>query len=537
MWFGYHVAFKKGNPYHDAQGLFASADGSGAGKVSVSHGPHEYFVEYDEKGAVSKVHGKYAAYPGKSFVIHDAEKGKAPGAVAQQVIDKAEALRSSPTEEKSSSDLPTFTPEQARMALAQSLYAPQLLQNDPEKTAAALVLMHINGNGPQLDLGTSMDLSRTGLFSRDKPPLTQEDLDRIVPQSANNLAPDMYNSTSAIELLGSIKDASLQSTIAQAAVAKINETYAKADGPLSGTGPNGFAQATSLGKQLMVESAGARRVLNEAASLFGGPALDQAADTLDKENLDRVDRLKMFSSDYNTFKPAFVSSWTVAGGTSAYARAYSALQDFGANDGKDLWMGSDKQGSYSTAAQAALEPSANMRSNLEQMYQETQDFYSAKFKGADLAGKELVLMRGVGGNAQAYTPAPVESWTTDKATPDRFGKMMGNAVSSRGMTQTEYSVLTTRTNYKNVFATYESLKGFFPPESDLKGKKEFIVFGGGLDNIESDLRYATRKADGKKIPILPAHSPEAQELLEKGKLGVGLYEEEVGREWKSPSKE
>lgn len=69
---------------------------------------------------------------------------------------------------------------------------------------------------------------------------------------------------------------------------------------------------------------------------------------------------------------------------------------------------------------------------------------------------------------------------------------------------------------------YESLKGYFPPESDLKGKKEFIMVGGGLEDIAVDKKtLAVKSNETKFVKIVPATSPEALDAASRGTLGTG----------------
>jgi hypothetical protein len=58
--------------------------------------------------------------------------------------------------------------------------------------------------------------------------------------------------------------------------------------------------------------------------------------------------------------------------------------------------------------------------------------------------------------------SPLESWTLDKKTASVFD---GHAVLER----TE--------KVDRVLMTWESMKGIFPPENELKGKKEVVLLG------------------------------------------------------------
>lgn len=82
---------------------------------------------------------------------------------------------------------------------------------------------------------------------------------------------------------------------------------------------------------------------------------------------------------------------------------------------------------------------------------------------------------------ETYTPWAAEAWTIDKRTPERFGKMMAKGGRSREAGR--YSVLTAQVPYSGILMSYEAQKRYFPPEKDLKGKKEFVVLGGALQNM------------------------------------------------------
>ncbi len=62
----------------------------------------------------------------------------------------------------------------------------------------------------------------------------------------------------------------------------------------------------------------------------------------------------------------------------------------------------------------------------------------------------------------------------------------------------EYSALKTTVKYKDVLWSYESAKGKpgWPPEDQLKGKKEFVLLGASVSNIEVDHRSPTSRGRG-----------------------------------------
>lgn len=214
------------------------------------------------------------------------------------------------------------------------------------------------------------------------------------------------------------------------------------------------------------------------SSRFRGDVLDHLADGVGELPHGVLRSLLMYSKDYDKFLPAFVGSWSIMGGTNAYRRAYVAVGGTDGNANKKFWAGSNPL----TAGEKVV--SKNMQANLQKLHQVTQDFYTKKLtkRGKpkpDLSQEMLTIQRGVSGHFDSYTPAAVESWTTDKATPVRFGKLMSGG-------DGKYSVLTAQVPYSSVLFSYESLKGVWPPEKELKGKKEFAVFGGGLVGVAQE---------------------------------------------------
>jgi 2'-5' RNA ligase len=168
--------------------------------------------------------------------------------------------------------------------------------------------------------------------------------------------------------------------------------------------------------------------------------------------------------------------------------------------------------------------------------QDTENFYRAKFAtkanpNPDLSLKTITAMRGVGGHVEAYTPGSAEPWTLDSRTPERFGKLMAPGGSGR-KSDGPFSLLTTETNYKNVLWSWESIKGRYgwPEEKQLKGKREVVLIGGTVKQVNVRLRgtpsrsrYATRfAADGAPlrviIPQTVADRVELDNLYEAGLL-------------------
>jgi DNA gyrase inhibitor GyrI len=52
----------------------------------------------------------------------------------------------------------------------------------------------------------------------------------------------------------------------------------------------------------------------------------------------------------------------------------------------------------------------------------------------------------------------------------------------------QYTILESEIRYEDIFMSWESMKGTWMPESELKGKKEVVVFGGALRDIRQERR-------------------------------------------------
>lgn len=223
---------------------------------------------------------------------------------------------------------------------------------------------------------------------------------------------------------------------------------------------------------------------------FRGDLLDQLADNLPMDLVKSSHILEIYSKDFATFQERFVNNWTMIGGTDAYRRGYVATEGWGPNEGvKGLWIGGTPQpelGIPRPLWPGEKVPSQNLKNNLQQMYANTQQFYKEKFAtkkdpNPDLSQRFISVGRGVGHVSDTYVPAPIESWSGDKYTPDRFGKLMNRNP------RTGYMKLTASVPLSSVLMSYQSLKGIWPEEKDLKGKKEYVVFGGALKDINREV--------------------------------------------------
>lgn len=202
--------------------------------------------------------------------------------------------------------------------------------------------------------------------------------------------------------------------------------------------------------------------------------------------------LNMYSPDFEKFAPSFIRMWLLSGGTRAQFNAGQAAKDIDGNVGKEFYEG-EKYANSPTQNRRESEPhlfskSKNVEANLHKLYEQTQAFYQKKLNKKnqppyDLTKETLLVQRGVGGapeDNQFYRPWAAESWTTDKNTPKRFGRMMGRGWYER------YSILTAAVPYSGILMSYEAQKQYWLPEKELKGKKEIVVLGGALQNLQVD---------------------------------------------------
>lgn len=190
---------------------------------------------------------------------------------------------------------------------------------------------------------------------------------------------------------------------------------------------------------------------------------------------DLAGNLAYHSKNYENFEHTMLGDWAMAGGTQGahIVRTVSERAFPLEGDGQFFKLPKDKirVGSDAHSPERVAEHLRTLKGQTEEFYQKKLD-------------KELVLMRGVGGHAEAYTPGGAESWTKDKRTVDRFGKMMMGR-------DEKYSALETSVTYRDVLWSYESVKGKkgWPPDSELKGKKEFVLLGSRVKKVKVDHRF------------------------------------------------
>lgn len=205
-----------------------------------------------------------------------------------------------------------------------------------------------------------------------------------------------------------------------------------------------------------------------------------------------------FTKNYDAFVSGFASSWAMTGGgVDAQQVMNTVSKNIPQNTGKSFWT--RERSNY----KPAQFDEQRMSEHFKTLKHKTEEFYKQKLgkKNAanfDLSTRTLEIMRGVGGNVEAYMPSPVESWTTDKPTVKRFGKLMAEGGSIRfhsrrssGLKVGTYSLLKAKITYNDILFSYETMKDVpgWPAEKNLKGKKEFVPFGGALTDIQSEVVY------------------------------------------------
>lgn len=213
----------------------------------------------------------------------------------------------------------------------------------------------------------------------------------------------------------------------------------------------------------------------------------------DRSNIDAFSRtLAFYSKDYDAFRDQLFSGWASASNTASALTARGvAAQAFPLKAGK-FYEAHLEDSSYGWTfngydPRVAFSPRAV--ENMRRLKSETEAFYKKQLKTDDLTTKPLIVMRAVGGAVKAYTPASVESWTTDARTVDRFGKMMGKHVEHE--TGKWYTHLSAEVTFDDVLWSYKSAKGQsgWPEEKRLKGKKEFVLLGSRVKKVEAKHVY------------------------------------------------
>jgi RNA:NAD 2'-phosphotransferase (TPT1/KptA family)/2'-5' RNA ligase len=207
-----------------------------------------------------------------------------------------------------------------------------------------------------------------------------------------------------------------------------------------------------------------------------------------------------FSADYEVARQSFFGGWASTGNTGdAKIIKDVSTRVFPENQGIEFYKyKSQYQSGHGPMDDVPAYSHERMDAHILQLKAETEAFYKDKFStkkdpDPDLSTRMVTAQRGVGNHVEAYTPGPAESWTLDKRTPERFGKLMAPGSSK---TNGPYSILSTETSYKNILWSWESVKGQlgWPEEKHLKGKKEVVLIGGTIKQVNVEKRGTPRRA-------------------------------------------
>jgi hypothetical protein len=230
---------------------------------------------------------------------------------------------------------------------------------------------------------------------------------------------------------------------------------------------------------------------------------DDGKDGIDYDSSLTVARIGAWAHtrNYDAFLSGMAGSWSTTGSGVDAQRVMNSVAsvDVPQNQGKSFW--SKFIGGQQEGAEAPVSfDKERVSQHLLKLKKSTEDFYKKKFgkkkaDSFDLSTKELVAVRGVGGKIAAYLPSPVESWSADKSTANRFGKQMAKKEGEFYSSGPKYfTVLRTKVTYADVLFSYETMKDVpgWPVEKRLKGKKEFVLFGGSLQNTEAEVFHVSR---------------------------------------------
>ncbi len=193
-----------------------------------------------------------------------------------------------------------------------------------------------------------------------------------------------------------------------------------------------------------------------------------------------------FSQDKEAALTALLSGWAMSGGGISAQKIIREVSAglFPVNKGV-LFYDSSEPG---IDPGKKLYSKTRMAEHFAALKIETEDFYKKKFAkksdpNPDLSMKTIDVWRGVGGHFDDYIPAAAESWSAQKSSANKFGKMTAQGGRSWGSrSEGKYTLVAAKISYNDVLWSYESVKGKYgwPSDKKLKGKKEFVVIGGAL---------------------------------------------------------
>lgn len=150
--------------------------------------------------------------------------------------------------------------------------------------------------------------------------------------------------------------------------------------------------------------------------------------------------------DHEEWKSSWIGGWSQRGGNPPAVLTQATLREFGPNsdDNSIVWKAGRPYGDIAIPDQ--------MGDHFQKVYEDTQE---------KLEEETVTLHRGVKGNVTTHSK--LESWSELKSIANKFD---------------DYT-LEAEVDVEDVFATWETL-GEMWPEEDVKGKKEWMVFGGAL---------------------------------------------------------
>jgi len=187
------------------------------------------------------------------------------------------------------------------------------------------------------------------------------------------------------------------------------------------------------------------------------------------------EKLGKYSKIYEVSLAELLSGWAVSHGTDS-SKIIKSISEKLFNKEHIQFYSGEKSG-LKDKYKVDKDYSSRLIEHVKRLKAETESYYQKKFKDKDLKRHSLTVFRGIGDNVEVYTPASVESWTSDKKTAIRFAKMM----SKIGIG----SVIKTTVTYNDVLWSYKSVKNMYgwPDEKELKGKKEFVILGSSVKEV------------------------------------------------------
>lgn len=163
--------------------------------------------------------------------------------------------------------------------------------------------------------------------------------------------------------------------------------------------------------------------------------------------------------NYDDWVNEVLHDWLFDSGGSLNSLFSAAIAEIGSNKGKRLWVNRDG------LPVLAPRPTRRYVEFAKRLYEETQEFYKRRQK------KKIHLHRGVG--ERVATHSAVESWSTMKSVATEFANDGGYGV-----------IMVADVDPSSILMSWESHALNWVDEANLRGKKEFTLLGGSLDDVE-----------------------------------------------------